>query len=372
MINKLFNKISKDSYIFIYLFWIFIFVVSNTKHLDYEQSLILGAADGYNYLKITEYFPRFSEEIIPYHQAQRFLLSFIVGLLSEILNSKNFFLFFRLTTYIVTIIFFILIYRFYKKNKKKIRIENFIILTSVILLNPYLIKYYISLPTLLNDLIFIIMLFIFCENFYKNKVSIAISVLSLFFRQTGLILIISIVLKNFLDKKLIVKKKIFNILIIITLAAIVININNFYASNVSNKPFDYGHIFGIYNWIINDFNLIIFIKFISYPLLSLSPIILIFFLIENKKDILNIKKIYYVLLIFLICLQPYLGGPILTSNNIVRLVTLIYPICFFLLIDLSFKKILLKRIIMIFLLIFLHLWNLHPTYSRLSFFNYIS
>ena len=369
MINKLFNFTSKDFYVLTYLIWIICYSLINANNFSYENSIIFGAADGENYLSISKSYPNFSSEIIPYHHAQRFLVPYFVGFLSELSNITDYFLIFKLITFIFIIYFLYQLFLFYKLNKNKIDFKNFIILSSVIILNPYFVKYYFSLPTLLNDMIFINLLFLFCNNFKKeNNIKYFSAILSLLIKQTGLFLVLILIVQTFFNKKELFKNKFFKITLLTICTIIVISINNFYARNVSNDSFDFGHIFGIFNWIKYEFNLFTLIKFTLYPILSIGPAVLIFFLIDKKKDLFKTNHLYLIILILLIILQPYLGGPILTSNNIVRLVSFVYPIFFFLVINNKINLIIENKLIFYLFIIFMHIWNLHPTYSRISFF----
>ena len=113
----------------------------------------------------------------------------------------------------------------------------------------------------------------------------------------------------------------------------------------------------------------ILIKFILYPLLSFSPAILLLFFLKDKIQLIKFENKYLLILLLIMIIQPYLGGPTLTSNNIVRLVSLSYPIIFFLTINNQIKYLTKFNIVFFISILFLHLWNLHPTYSILSFFS---
>ena len=370
MINKLLNNTSKDYFILAYFIWVIFYVLINTNNFDYKETIIFGASDGQNYLSITSASPKFSEEVIPYHHAQRFLIPYIIGSFSKFFNTDNYFLIFKILSLILIFYFLFLIFNFYKKNKKNICPENFILITSVLLLNPYFIKYYFALPTLLNDLIFINILFLFCQNFTTdNKMKYYISIFSLLIKQTGILLVFILILQISFNNKQMFKKRLYKIFILLFVSFALININNFYASNVSDTKFDYGHIFGIFNWVKLDFNLPVLIKFTFYPILSFGPAILLIFFLKDKIKLIKSENKYLLILLIIMIIQPYLGGPTLTSNNIVRLVSLSYPVIFFFTINNKFKYIREFNIVFFFSILFLHIWNLHPTYSIFSFFN---
>ena len=372
MINKLLNNASKDYYILIYFIWIIFYVLINTHNFNYEETIIFGAADGENYLSIAVASPKFTEDIIPYHHAQRFFIPYIIGSSAKFFNTDNYFLIFKILSFISVLYFLFLNFNFYKKNKKNIPSGNFILITSILFLNPYFAKYYFSLPTLLNDLIFINILFLFCQNFSTdNKIKYYTSILSLLIKQTGILMVSVLILQILFDNKKLIKEKLHEIFFIFLLSFTLININNYYAANVSIKGFDYGHLFGIFHWINLEFNLLVLIKFTFYPILSFGPAILLIFLSKDKDKLIKFDSKYLLILLIIMIIQPYLGGPTLTSNNIVRLVSLSYPVIFFLTIYNKLKYITDFKILFLLFLLFLHIWNLHPTYSIVSFFNEI-
>ena len=83
----------------------------------------------------------------------------------------------------------------------------------------------------------------------------------------------------------------------------------------------------------------------------------------------------YSILIFLfvsIVGMSILSGPELSGRNIIRLTSLAYPI---ILVWLSWFTILKKKSynksFIVFLIVSLHIWSFHPTYSNISFFGFL-
>ena len=117
------------------------------------RSIVLRAADGYFYNIISENFPKFPQEEVNYHYAQRFLIPYFVGFLSKIL-SLNTFLVFRIVT-ILLILFILLL--FIKINKQlKIKPEIIFISIIILILHPYLFRFYLATSTIITDLFFIL------------------------------------------------------------------------------------------------------------------------------------------------------------------------------------------------------------------------
>ena len=167
------------------------------------------------------------------------------------------------------------------------------------------------------------------------------------------------------------KNFIFSILILL----IIFLISNNYASKVSIQKFDYKHIYGIFEWFSNSWNFIEFIKWILLPLYSYFPVIIVFFIFRKPKVFQKKDMTDYSILIFLfvsIVGMSILSGPELSGRNIIRLTSLAYPI---ILVWLSWFTILKKKSynksFIVFLIVSLHIWSFHPTYSNISFFGFL-
>ena len=138
---------------------------------------------------------------------------------------------------------------------------------------------------------------------------------------------------------------------------------------MSNKPFPVGNVLNIFSYNFLDFDeLLRFMKFSAYPILSFFPLIIFMF---GKKKILkdDLKKLIVILLAaVMLIVQPIMGGPNIT-RNLIRLTSLSYPLLLCSLfyiyeINQFFKK----NIFFYSFILFLHVWSLHPTFSIFKFF----
>ena len=267
--------------------------------------------------------------------------------------------------FVFVIIILIILAHLYLIKKFSINLKISVLTLSLILLNPYLIRYFISIPTLLNDLIFIFACYLFCIGFIlSEKITLLGIFLSLLVRQTGIALVIGfLVNKIFFTKQ--TYKKIYTLILFLILCFIIFFTSEYYATNVSNN-FKFLSIYGLFHWIYNDWNFFQFFEFLTLPLLSYIPIIICFFILGcNFSNSESIQKMFILILVFaLIIAQPILGGPGFTGRNIIRLTSLGYPIILFLLMKFSLQKNKFKNNYFFYtFILLLHLWSFHPRYS---------
>ena len=120
--------------------------------------------------------------------------------LSKFTNVESF-KFYQLFSIIFSIIF---VYFFFKIfSELKIDINLKIVSTSLIVFNPYLIRYFLALPTTILDLIFIISsLIIILGLLKKNFLFVCVGFfISIAVRQNGLFFLISFLLGRLIFKK---------------------------------------------------------------------------------------------------------------------------------------------------------------------------
>jgi len=364
----------ESSYFYLILSTI-IFVFLTKTNFSLEESINFGGKDGFDYYKISKKAPEILTNI-QYIKAERFFFPYLIGIISKILNLDIFQAYKAMSIFLcITLILLINRLLILLNCSEKIRFISLLL----IILNPYIIRYYISVPTLINDIIFLNISVILCIGLIANKnsliyISIFIGTLC---RQNVLAFIISAYLVFFFEIYFNLKEKLlkFNLIICITLLYfIALFINYSYAQNsqspVSAQELYYVTIFGIF---IDNFNFEQLIKFILFPFLSFGP--LIFLLILNKIRFENKHFMFLFFLILssiLLTIQPFLGGPVITGKNFIRLANYCYPLCIIIVYLISDKKkimrLLDKNLISLFY-ISLFIWSLHPTFSTIKIFN---
>ena len=154
---KMINYKNKKKFFFYYLALI-LFICLTNQYFNYEQSLIYGGWDGRSYINISNSFPNITDFKTPIIHSERFFFYYIFGFISKLLSLDiyNVYRFFVFTILILINAFILLIFK-----SKNIDINSTLIFLTLINLNPYISRFYISIPTVLNDLIFILGLTIF-------------------------------------------------------------------------------------------------------------------------------------------------------------------------------------------------------------------
>ena len=343
-----------------------IFLFLTNSFFTYEETIIYGANDGETYFKIANQSPNFLKEELPYHKAQRFIFPYIIGLISNYAEIKIFYIFKILSTFflIINFILFAKILNEIKATKN----EQFFLL-SLLIFNPYITRYFLAAPTMVNDIIFIFSGTIFLFSFLrKNSFFLVISILFASATRVNAIFFICALILG----KIIYKKKFNHSFISIffcTVIFILINFMNSFHANISglqeNNAYNTEVRLGIF---FVNYSLKEFLIFILIPVLNFLPLVFIPFLFkfqipEKKNSILIIS----IIIIILNAGVAIVAGPVVTGKNIIRLINLSYPfILYFVFTFIRNRSINLTRKLIF--VIFLIFWSLHPTYSNVNIF----
>ena len=364
------------TFYFVYLLWLIVFILFTNRYYDPEEIILIGQLDSFSYMAIANSAPNYSTEIIPYHHAQRVFFPYFIGIVAKIFNVDVYHSF-QLFTFLSLLLVIFLHYLIIENLKTDFLFS--IISISLLILNPYIFRYAIAVPTMINDIVFILSLYLFIFSLRLNNNYFLFSIfLGLISRQNGIFLFFANLINLFFKNKLKFYKNISFILSILILFVIFF-ISNRYSSKVSIQNFNYGVIYGIFDWLINSWNFLEFIQWILLPFYSYLPIIILIFFYRKLKDFQKKDFKNYSILVFLflsIVGMPVLSGPELSGRNIIRLTTLAYPI--FLIWASWFttmKRTTNNKSLLMIIILILHVWSLHPTYSDISLFanfrNYI-
>ena len=368
MINNFFKNINFENLI---IFFLIVFVIITNNYFG-ENEINPSATSSRYYLDIAKAFPNvvnFDNFIQSYIHAERFLISYLIGFVNNLTNIKIFNLF-CIFTYLLIIIFLILNFKILNLLTNKN--DNKILFFSLLILNPYIIRYFLSNPVMLNDLIFITAISLLYYSFLKKKnylfyISIIIAVIS---RQTSFIIIFALLITFFLPIKkefIDLKKILFSLFIVL----ISYSMSQYYLNLSKLDQFYNINILGLFYYFQNNLDYLILLKFFLYPLLSFGPLIILIFIKFLSKEIyfkLNEKNTFFIILILGIIAQPILAGPLVAGKNIIRLSSYVYCLSIFLFCaNLKEIKFYSKKIIFIFIL-FLTLWSMHPTFSKIKIF----
>lgn len=361
--------------LFLTLLFIFL-VISTNNYFNYENSLLFGGRDGKFYFLISKYSPNFGVNI-EYIKGERFFFPYLIGIISK-LTSIDLYLLYQITS-IFLIITLILLYREILILSK---IENYsyFFFIFLVVFNPYLIRYYLAVPTIIVDLAFIISLEIIAIGFLKKKnkfffLGMIIAVLS---RQNSIIIVIVFFIIKFIFKNKSILK--YKDLILISLSYIMIfSINTYYAVNSAGNLKEVENLYSttLFGILIFDYNLIDLFRYLYFPILGFGPLIIfILILLYLKKFSLNKSEFIIFCLITSILLIgiAFVGGPTTTGKNLIRLSNFSY-IYLMIIINAFFQETKNNRSLLEICSIFsllLFFWSLHPTFSKVKFWKFLS
>ena len=361
------------------LFSTITFVLITTPFYDLETTLIFGGKDGIDYFKISESAPQIATNI-QYIKSERFLFPYLIGLFSNYFNFDIFNIY-RICSVIFCLFFVYLITVLLENLKCPEKLKLLFLL--IIILNPYLIRYYIALPTLINDIIFLNIVTLLAISLLKKNYYIFYSAIffGFFCRQNTFAFILSLYLIFFLERFFFRNKKLFdlkNVIISTSVVILVSYINYSYAKHtnsiMSGVDLYSVAIFGIFN---TNYSIISFIKFIIFPLLSFFPLLILIIFEKFELSKLNSSlKLFFIFSVLFLIAQPFLAGPVVAGKNFIRLSNYSFPLIIFLLSSIISSKAFFEQrknnaIYIIFILI-LYFWSMHPTFSKIKFFENLS
>ena len=357
------------------LFSTITFVLITTPFYDLEATLIFGGKDGIDYFKISESAPQIASNI-QYIKSERFLFPYLIGLFSNYFNFDIFNIY-RICSVIFCLFFVYLITVLLENLKCPEKLKLLFLL--IIILNPYLIRYYIALPTLINDIIFLNIVTLLAISLLKKNYYIFYSAIffGFFCRQNTFAFILSLYLIFFLERFFFRNKKLFdlkNVIISTSVVILVSYINYSYAKHtnsiMSGVDLYSVAIFGIFN---TNYSIISLIKFIIFPLLSFFPLLILIIFEKFELSKLNSSlKLFFIFSVLFLIAQPFLAGPVVAGKNFIRLSNYSFPLIIFLLSSIISSKAFFEQrknnaIYIIFILI-LYFWSMHPTFSKIKFF----
>ena len=365
---------------FFYFIFIYTFLFLTNTHFNFEDSLKFGGADGFSYMSISKDAPSITSEKLMSIHSERFFFPYIIGLLSTIFKI-DFYLSYKILVLItlgIINIFMIKIFKYLNLDLQKI-----LVLLTLINLNPYLTRFYIAVPTIINDLIFIAGVLLIIEKIITKKGNNFFIFVGYIFafasRQTSIGIILAYLISTLVKgKKLLLPKYVIGGFLIFIFFLI---LNTYYSShtieNISSKYDLYSPKMRFLGFFVQNVDLKDKLIFLFLPLLSFTPLLFYFIFLAklkiSKKKIIKSKLLIFLLsFIILVIFQPILSGVEITGRNVLRLTSLAYiPLLIFLiLITKEKKKLIISKKnfnLCIFLIAIFH--SFHPTFSVVDIFD---
>ena len=265
-------------------------LLTNSYYGEYDINT--SANSSLYYLNIANSYPdgmNLENSSQNYIHGERFLISYFVGLIGNLLNINSFYIFQAFTYFVILILVIVN----YKIINKVIPQKNYSLLFfSLFLLNPYIIRYSLSNPIMINDLLFTLSISLLFWSFLDKKnilfyIALFLAIIS---RQTSILIILALIFSLFLPYKneFINLKKIFFSFLLLTINYL---ISQQYLE-ISNATIFYeSQFFGLLDFFQKDFEILTFLKFLFVPFLSFGPLFaIIIFLLFKKKIFLTINE----------------------------------------------------------------------------------
>ena len=340
----------------------FVFVVATTDYLSlFDIIHVANQMDVISYIEITKNAPIFSNQsdIIIKHVAQRFLIPYTVGSIANFLNI-DFFLIFKIITFIFIFFYMFLIKLLIKKFNFNLKVS--ILFFSLLFLNPYIIRYHIFNPAQAHDMLFFCLGLAFSLTIIYKKflINLLITVSSLYLRQSSIALLIGSSIFLFVNKKI----KLLLVLLLFYFLSffIIIKIGNYISIHTFPIKLAYGIIFYDFNQLEK------LLKFLILGLMPFFPLAIILFVKINNG--IELKTLLILLFVCAMMIgQPILGGPDGSVNNVGRIANLSYPILAVTIFYIwNFEKFVKNNFLFYGFIFGIHFWSLHPTYSIFKFF----
>ena len=358
----------KNLFILSSIFYLLLIVTNQYHSLD--VSTTMGFFDQAAYLKIINATPYLPSEDIFSQQAPRFFIPYMIGTICEYMQIKN-----HLYLVLICINIFVdlMIIKLFLEITLHYNIKRNInlVLVSALIFNAYNFRATLYAPLMLNDVIFTYGLLLLVSFFVKKKVNhfyIGL-ILCCLTRQTSLVLniIFFIMIFNKIFFKSNFKQNIF-------INGIIINVLIFFVlKNISSSFSDTSMIYLYYsisrlfafNYAFSDLLIVIARMIVANLFLITLSIVFILKYFFYKKRI-NFDLIIILIIGLSIWIQPILGSPSYTGNNISRLTIISLPV-FLIVFSIIFKDLQIKLLNTGIIIILIFLSGMHHNYTY--FFN---
>lgn len=323
----------KFNYKAIIIFIDLCFLITTNKWLSWDDSVIqLSANDVYEYAKIAEASPTLlNPNSLNFHHAQRLISPYLLGAMAKFTTIPYQYLF----GFVVFLCSFLVIFSMDRiLTKLKLKQFNYCLCISLLILNPYVFRYYWIVPGMLPDVIFttglaITIVGLVDEVFLGVAIGLLVAAIG---RQTALTIIPGVVLWLFASKgwaRVPLPRRLGYSVAVILIPGSIYILTSLIATKIANPSQNAEIALGLLRWLQSDrFSILYLAEFIMRLLIPVSVlvgnIIGIYLAIntassKSLKSVLPIEFWACILMNISIIIQPFLGGPEITGQNASRL-----------------------------------------------------
>jgi hypothetical protein len=285
-----------------------------------------GMGDALNYHTIGLAAPNLPSAAMPFHHAQRLAIPYGIGLIHEIVPVPIHWLFLA-TVVVITLALTLLVAS--ALEDLSLAPAPLVIVLATFVLNPWVFRAHLAYPEMVNDLSFILGLAMLLRGLFRQTVWLVVAgqlVMSAS-RQTGLLVVPMVILWLWIDRRGWGRLSARHRIGVGAAAAVVAILTYLVTSDVAERFAEQSrnveHFLAGITWARTEFDARELVKFLLMAAQSpfVTVCLLVFFVARASADS---RPLLAVLAIgFLsVSTQPLLGGPVLTSGSVHRLVTI--------------------------------------------------
>ena len=245
-----------------------------------------------------------------FHRIERWPVHYLMGYLSRVANIDVWMM------ERTAVVFGMLVGALLIANLKSFSVWKKIVFHALFIFSPYAFRQYYSAPGMLSDCYFYVAVLGVAVGMWNRQYALLTFalVISCFMRQTSILLLPMILIYGYVFK---IKR---SDIVVATGIGLLAFLSMKYLNSIvfnmgANTSYVFTHTLGLFYWLFSAPNAIEFLDFIGryvLMILSLSPLI---FLIP----IVGKRNLVFIAFFFMMHIQPLLGGPEITGNNIDRL-----------------------------------------------------
>jgi hypothetical protein len=306
---------------------LFCFLLITNRWASYQQGInIFKAEDTIDYMAIAAAAPHLPSPSLEYHHAQRLVVPFVIGIASKSLglSYEKMFLIAALLCCALVIVVADLIF-----DELKLSPPVAFLCLSLLVLNPYTFRYYLAVPVMINDLVFVLGLAIGILGLFKKKFVLVLGglILAAIGRQTAILLLPGFILWFYRGagwREFSAGRKVFFSALCCLAVLGVYELTAYAASFFSARNLIGFDLLGMYYWLRRTPHVVDLLTFVARGVVPfLFPLALLIAAGWSFPQKAALPEfLLCILMTALLVSQPVLAGPAMVTKNMTRLSSL--------------------------------------------------
>ncbi len=305
-----------------------ILLVTN-KWFNYDDAIkVVGADDTISYRAVAEAWPGLPADALPFHKAQRLVIPVLLGGIARTLGCSLESLFLGATLLLCAVVL-LLMHKIFVSLA--FSAAQRLLLFALLIFNPFVFRPYLAATFMVIDLVFIAGLALLIWGLLTNRSAATVLgiVLAALGRQTALALLpVAVVwLNTGAWKARPARERLLFMLLLPVSAAGVYCVTGLAVSKMSEGGLNLKHLTGLFYWFahFSPREFLTLLEFVLRGLASSTLALTILGVVYMRtRELVALPACFWLLLMLVasIWAQPFLGGPDVTGDNIVRLCAL--------------------------------------------------